>query len=135
MGSTPTVSTSSLYFATSGFVELRSARHTSESYTCVVIKSEEVPFVVPNLIGDVVGRFFFVYILRSLTDGSYYVGCTEDLNFRFNEHNNKRSKYSASKAPWELVWYGAFTNKIKAYRFERYMKEGSGFAFRNKRLI
>jgi predicted GIY-YIG superfamily endonuclease len=100
-----------------------------------MMKGEEVSFEVPSLSRDVVGHFYFVYILESLSDGSFYVGSTEDLNSRLKEHNNKRSKYSSSKGPWKIVWYGAFVNKLKAYRFERYLKEGSGFAFRNKRLI
>ena len=36
-----------------------------------------------------------------------------------------------------LIWSTtiAFSNKYKAYNFEKYLKSGSAIAFRNKRLI
>ena len=76
-----------------------------------------------------------VYILQSLADGSYYVGVTDDVDKRLFEHNNKSSRYTSSKAPFELIWHCVFKDKTKALQFERYLKSGSGFAFRNKRLI
>lgn len=100
-----------------------------------MLSNEEVSFEVPSLSRDVVGFFYFVYILQSLIDKSFYVGSTKDLEFRLKEHNNKRSKYSSSKGPWKIVWYGAFGNKQRAYEFEKYLKAGSGFAFRNKHLL
>jgi len=77
----------------------------------------------------------FVYILRSLKDGSCYTGVAENLNKRLSEHNNKNAQYSSSKAPFKIVWYGTFDNKNKALDFEKYLKTGSGIAFRNKRLV
>jgi len=78
---------------------------------------------------------YYVYILQSKKDKSYYTGVTEDLKERIKEHNWHLSKYSSSKAPLELVWYCAFKNKKKAYDFEKYLKSGSGFAFARKRLV
>ena len=34
-----------------------------------------------------------------------------------------------------LITYLAFSDKTKAFSFEKYLKSGSGTAFRNKRLI
>ena len=96
-----------------------------------MVYSEEVPF---EAVGEV-GRFYFVYLLISLKDFSYYVGSTENLSTRLKDHNNQRSRYSSGKVPWKLIWYSAFQDKSKAYKFERYLKEGSGFAFRNKHLV
>jgi predicted GIY-YIG superfamily endonuclease len=78
---------------------------------------------------------YFVYIIKSDKDGSYYVGTTMDVNNRLREHNSGSSKYSSSKIPFQLIWYCGFNDKKKAYEFERYLKAGSGVAFRNKRLI
>ncbi len=78
---------------------------------------------------------FYVYILRSKKDGSYYTGVSEDLNQRIKDHNWHLVKYSSSKAPFELAWFCGFKNKRKALDFEKYLKQGSGFAFRNKHLI
>ena len=78
---------------------------------------------------------YYVYILKSLKDGSLYKGVTTDLKKRVAEHNSGQAKYSSFKKPFELAWYCAFTNKEKAYKFEKYIKIGSGFAFVNKHLI
>jgi predicted GIY-YIG superfamily endonuclease len=77
---------------------------------------------------------YYVYILK-LYDGSYYVGYTENLKQRIGEHNRGIVKTTSSSLPITLVFYSAFIAKIKALQFERYLKEGSGFAFRNKHLI
>ena len=78
---------------------------------------------------------FYVYILRSLKDGSYYSGFTENLKQRVKEHNWHLSEYSKSKTPFELTWFCSFKNKKKALDFEKYLKQGSGFAFARKRLV
>ncbi len=76
----------------------------------------------------------YVYILQSKQDNSYYTGVTADLRERLAEHNNGHAVYSSSKRPFTLVWYCAFQEKSKAHIFERYLKSGSGIAFRNKHL-
>ncbi|MBU2101188.1 GIY-YIG nuclease family protein [Patescibacteria group bacterium] len=78
---------------------------------------------------------YFVYILQSSKDKSYYIGTTEDVARRLLEHNGGSARYSSSKRPYVLVWYCAFPNKNKALIFEKYLKQGSGFAFRNKHLL
>jgi len=45
------------------------------------------------------------------------------------------SKYTKGKGPWGLVWFAAFDNKEKALSFEKYLKQGSGYAFVRKRFI
>ena len=78
---------------------------------------------------------FYVYILQSQKDKSYYTGFTENLDQRLKDHNSGSADYSKSKAPFELVWHCAFKNKKKAMDFGKYLKQGSGFAFAKKRLV
>lgn len=78
---------------------------------------------------------YYVYILKSLKDGSYYTGSTENVEKRLAEHNSGISKYSSTKRPYKLIWYCAFLDKSKALAFEKYLKQGSGFAFARKHLI
>ncbi|MCX6743990.1 MAG: GIY-YIG nuclease family protein [Candidatus Parcubacteria bacterium] len=78
---------------------------------------------------------YIVYILQSEKDGSYYTGFTTDLKLRIKSHNDGTSTYSSSKKPFILVWHCSFSDKKLAADFERYLKSGSGIAFRNKRLI
>jgi len=78
---------------------------------------------------------YYVYILKSQKDNSYYTGFTSDLNSRIKEHNAGVGEYSSTKLPFELVWHCCFKNKIQAIQFEKYLKSGSGFAFARKRLV
>ena len=78
---------------------------------------------------------YYVYIIQSQKDNSYYTGVTTNLEKRLEEHNSGSSRYSSRKKPFKIVWYCAFTKKEKAYDFEKYLKKGSGVAFRNKRLL
>ncbi|MBX4181339.1 GIY-YIG nuclease family protein [Candidatus Parcubacteria bacterium] len=78
---------------------------------------------------------FKVYMLKSLKDGSFYTGITENLQQRISAHNSGSSIYSKNKRPYKLVWYCVFNDKSKAARFEKYLKQGSGFAFARKHLV
>ena len=77
---------------------------------------------------------WYVYILKC-SDNSFYTGCTNSLKDRLEKHNKGQVHYTKGKLPIELITYIAFTDKYKAYNFEKYLKSGSGIAFRNKRLI
>ena len=75
-----------------------------------------------------------VYILKC-TDNSFYTGCTNDLDDRLRRHSNGEVHFTKDKLPVELITYIAFSEKHKAFKFEKYLKSGSGIAFRNKRLV
>jgi len=77
----------------------------------------------------------FVYILQSLKDRTHYIGITSSLINRVNQHNAKVGGFTKGHAPYKLIFYCAFTTKIKAAEFERYLKSGSGSAFIRKRLV
>ncbi|OIO48812.1 MAG: excinuclease ABC subunit C [Parcubacteria group bacterium CG1_02_42_13] len=78
---------------------------------------------------------YYVYVIKSERDGSYYKGVTENLKQRFQDHNTGSTRYSSSKRPYKLVWFCAFPNKTKALKFEKYLKHGSGHAFTKKHLL
>ena len=77
---------------------------------------------------------WYVYILLC-SDNSYYTGSTVNLCDRLNRHNKGQVHFTKDKLPVILITYTAFSNKYKAYEFEKYLKSGSGIAFRKKRLI
>lgn len=77
----------------------------------------------------------YVYLLESIDHaGQRYVGMTTDLARRFKEHNAGKSPHTSKYRPWRLTAYLAFSDETKAVAFERYLKQGSGHAFANKRL-
>ena len=77
---------------------------------------------------------WFVYILIC-SDGTYYTGCTSNLEERLIRHEKGENTYTRYRLPVKLVTYIAFNNKYKAYEFEIYLKSGSGKAFTKKRLL
>lgn len=80
-------------------------------------------------------NMYYSYILFSKTKNKYYIGYTEDLRRRFNEHKTHQVTTTKDYAELELVWYAAFKSKDSALSFEKYLKSSSGFSFRNKRLV
>lgn len=80
-------------------------------------------------------KIYFVYILKSLHDGTRYFGMTSDLNKRMQEHNAGKSTFTSGHGPYECIWYCAFRDQVKAHAFERYLKTGSGYAFTRKHLV
>lgn len=46
---------------------------------------------------------YFVYILKSQKDGSYYKGVTTDLRKRIKEHNSSKTRYTSDKQPFEII--------------------------------
>ena len=75
-----------------------------------------------------------VYILKC-ADGHYYTGCTSDLEDRMQRHCCGHVPATQNRRPVKLVTYIAFSEKQKAYDFEKYLKTGSGRAVMYKRLV
>ena len=65
---------------------------------------------------------FYVYILQSLKDGSYYIGSTNNLEDRIERHNQGRSQYTRTKTPWELVHSEEHQDRSSAAKREEQIK-------------
>lgn len=70
--------------------------------------------------------FFYVYILQSIKNKDLYIGYTNDLRRRLEEHNLKLNFSTKSGAPWKLIHYLAYLNEIDAKRREKYLKTNQG---------
>ena len=66
-------------------------------------------------------RPFYVYILRC-ADGSYYVGHTDDMELRMQQHESGDVGYTALRKPIELLWQGEFETREGALAFELQVK-------------
>ena len=65
---------------------------------------------------------FSVYLLRC-NDGSYYVGHTEDLEFRLAQHQaGALGGYTAKRRPVTLAWCDSFAERDQAFWIERKLK-------------
>ena len=68
-------------------------------------------------------EIYYLYILQSMKDNTFYVGSTSNLEDRLNRHNTGRSKSTRSKLPWMLVYTESFKNKSDAYKRELEIKK------------
>jgi putative endonuclease len=70
---------------------------------------------------------YFVYILRSQSNGSLYVGQTNNLPRRLAQHNNPHARsYAAARGPWTLAHSEEFADRPAAVRRERHLKSPAG---------
>jgi putative endonuclease len=65
---------------------------------------------------------YYVYVLRSEKDGSFYIGHTADLDERIQRHNRGRSSYTKTKLPWKLIYQEEFLSRSEAMKQEREIK-------------
>jgi putative endonuclease len=72
----------------------------------------------------------FVYVLRSVTQpGRWYTGLTSNPEQRLEAHNMGLSAHTASGTPWRRAVAIEFDDEVRAAKFERYLKSGSGRVF------
>ena len=78
---------------------------------------------------------FYVYILRSIKNGKCYIGLSNDLNRRLEQHNAGQSYWTRRYMPFELVYYEAYRSLEDAKERERKLKHfKKGYTDLEKRL-
>lgn len=74
---------------------------------------------------------YYMYIIKSLNTGRYYIGSAENIEKRLQRHNKGGNKSTKNGIPWELVYSEEFENRKDAYRREMKVKSyKSGEAFK-----
>lgn len=77
---------------------------------------------------------YYVYILQSEKDKSFYIGYTPDLKKRFIKHNKGQVVSTKDRTPWKLVYYEAYIHRKDATGREKFLKSGSGWRLFKKQL-
>lgn len=68
---------------------------------------------------------YYVYVLKSEKDGTTYIGSTQYLERRIEEHNKGKTKSIKHKLPVILVYYEAYLTKTLALKRENKLKNNS----------
>lgn len=68
---------------------------------------------------------FYVYVIQSLTDKSFYKGFTENPMIRLLNHNSGQSKYTSKKIPWKFIYLEELETKRLALIREKALKKYS----------
>lgn len=70
--------------------------------------------------------FWYVYVLRSTKDDQFYVGSTNDLKRRLQQHQRGENTSTAKRLPLELLYFEGHRSKNDALRREKYFKTTKG---------
>jgi len=68
----------------------------------------------------------YVYILLSSKDNRFYIGSTDNLKIRYNQHNKGQVPATKHRLPLKLIYYEAFVEKVDAIQEEKFLKTGKG---------
>ncbi|HET6528747.1 MAG TPA: GIY-YIG nuclease family protein [Balneolaceae bacterium] len=78
---------------------------------------------------------WYVYVLESIEKDFTYVGFSNRLKERLQEHNSEKNQSTKAYAPFALKTFVAVDSREKARELEKYFKTGSGIAWMKKRLL
>lgn len=69
---------------------------------------------------------YYVYILLSLKDDRLYIGYTNNLRKRLQQHARGEVSATKNRRPLKLIHYEYFVNKEDAQAREKFLKSGYG---------
>jgi putative endonuclease len=77
---------------------------------------------------------YYVYILQSQKNRKFYIGHTDNIDRRVEEHNTScGGKYTRQNGPWTLVHKEMHPDRSSAAKRERYLKSTRG-SYEKKQL-
>ncbi|MDD5738309.1 MAG: GIY-YIG nuclease family protein [Candidatus Pacebacteria bacterium] len=78
--------------------------------------------------------YFYIYVLLSEKDKKLYIGYTENLKLRFEEHQKGRVSSTKNRRPFQLIYSEACLDRKDAMHREKYLKTSYGNRFLKSRL-
>jgi putative endonuclease len=66
-----------------------------------------------------------VYVIQN-RDGKFYIGLSDDVDRRINQHNVGDSRWTRRKGPWTLIWQSEEMNLSDARKLELLLKRQKG---------
>ena len=77
---------------------------------------------------------YYVYVLRSIKDNNFYIGYTENLKRRMEEHSKGLVRSTKYRRPFILVYYEVCFNQESALKREKYLKTTGGHRYLKNRI-
>lgn len=75
-------------------------------------------------------NMYYVYVLRSERDEKLYIGSTNNVVRRLEEHNCGKLLVTRHRKPFKIIYTETFQTRAEAMRREKYFKSlkgGNGF--------
>ena len=79
--------------------------------------------VFSQKLGTFLVMAYYVYIIQSFADNTFYKGYTEQPLKRLTQHNAGEMNYTSKKTPWKLVGLLIFASKKEALIAEKKLKK------------
>ena len=81
-------------------------------------------------------NMYQVYLLKSQKNKTLYIGYTNDVNRRLNEHNSGTIGYTKKYIPWGIIYYESFLSLDDAKKREKSLKAfGKAYSELKLRII
>ena len=71
------------------------------------------------------GLIYQVYVLRN-PSGKFYIGLSENVETRLDQHNTGVSKWTRNRGPWTLAWTSDRLTLSDARKLENHLKRQKG---------
>jgi len=78
---------------------------------------------------------YVTYLLLSKISKKTYVGHTNNLVRRVEEHNEGRNTFSKRYRPWIILYNESHTSELDAIKREKYFKSAAGRRWMKKNLF
>jgi putative endonuclease len=77
---------------------------------------------------------YYIYVLWSSRISKRYVGSTDNVKKRLEEHNRGCSKFTKGGIPWLKVYQEEYLTKTVVLKREKYLKFGQSRAWLDNQL-
>ena len=77
---------------------------------------------------------YFIYVIESKT-GLRYIGQTENLEKRIDQHNSKLSTWTKRDTEWKIIYTEEYSSRKEVIIRERYLKSGQGRQWLKEKLL
>jgi putative endonuclease len=68
----------------------------------------------------------YVYVLKSELDERLYIGLTNNLVKRYEEHNSGKARSTKGRRPLQLIYFEEIEKRSEAALREKHLKSGRG---------
>jgi len=79
-------------------------------------------------------EYYYIYVLRSQSDGKFYTGYTKNILKRLEEHNSGYVASTMKRRPFVLVYWEGCLSPKDATKREKYLKTAWGKRYIKNRI-
>ena len=83
---------------------------------------------------EITNTYYYVYILRSIKDGKFYTGYTNNIIRKITEHNKGEVESTKKRIPLELIYWEGCLDQTDATKREKYLKTAWGKRYIKNRI-